>query len=132
MKADLLDSSAWIECLDDGLNTKHFAPILRKMPRVIVPTVVVAEVRKVVIRQRSRQEADNVTVALCTGILVPLDESIAIAAADLSTKHKLPLADSIIYATALANNALLWTQDDHFKGLPQVRYFPKIKPASKD
>jgi predicted nucleic acid-binding protein len=39
--------------------------------------------------------------------------------------HKLPMADSIILATARANDAILWTQDEHFKGLPHVKYVEK-------
>ena len=63
-----------------------------------------------------------------SGIVIGIDEEIAVAAADLFIKHKLPLADSLIYAITLAHKATLWTQDADFKGLPHVRYFPKIKP----
>jgi len=64
---------------------------------------------------------------MLSGILVPINEDIAVSAADLFIKHKLPLADSLIYAVTLAHKATLWTQDDDFEGLPHVKYFPKIK-----
>jgi len=127
MKPNILDSSAWIECLDDGPNTPHFRPILLKLPELLIPTIVITEVRKVALKQRSTSKADEVTQAMCSGIVVPIDEAIAISAADLFIKHQLPLADSLIYAVTLAHNATLWTQDKDFEGLPNVRYFPKIR-----
>lgn len=127
MKPDILDSSAWCECLDQGPNTKHFRPILLKLPELIVPTVVITEVRKIALQKRGQAKADEVTLSMRSGIVVGIDEEIAVAAADLFIKHKLPLADSLIYAITLAHKATLWTQDDDFEGLPHVRYFPKVK-----
>lgn len=127
MKHDILDSSAWCECLDEGPNTHHFRPILLKLPDLIVPSIVITEVRKVALKKRGTAKADEVTLSMRSGIVVGIDEEIAVAAADLFIKHKLPLADSLIYAITLARNATLWTQDDDFEGLPNVRYFPKIK-----
>ena len=127
MKFNILDSSAWIECLDDGPNTPKFRPLLLKLPELLIPAIVITEVRKVVLKQRTRQAADEVTHAMRSGIVIPIDAEIASRAADLFIEHQLPLADSLIYATALIHKATLWTQDDDFKSLPQVRYFPKTK-----
>jgi len=127
MPSHILDSSAWLECLDEGPNTRHFAPILRRLPDLIIPSIVVTEVRKVVLNQRTPDEAEAVTDSMLSGSIISLDAIIATLAADLFVKHKLPLADSIIYATALLQKATLWTQDEHFKGISGVKYFPKIK-----
>jgi toxin FitB len=127
-RTDILDSSAIIEILNDGPNTKHFGPIIKKHPDLLVPAIIITEVRKVILRQRSREQAEAITRSLLAAHVVPIDESIAISAADLAVKHNLPLADSLIYATALAHKATLWTQDDDFKDLPHVRYFAKKKP----
>lgn len=129
MQPDILDSSAWLECLEDGPNTVHFGPILLKLPDLIVPTVVITEVRKVALKQRPPEKAEEVTRAMLSGVLVHIDEDIAVSAADLFIRHKLPLADSLIYAVTLAHKAILWTQDIDFEGLPNVRYFPKIKKS---
>jgi predicted nucleic acid-binding protein len=59
------------------------------------------------------------------GNVVLLDPSLAVDASRLSIKHKLPMADAIIYATTLAHAAEVWTTDGHFKGMPSVRYFEK-------
>jgi len=127
MHHHILDSSAWLECLENGPNTVHFGPILLKLPDLIVPSVVITEVRKVALKQRPPEKAEEVTRAMLSGILIHIDEDIAVSAADLFIKHKLPLADSLIYAVTLAHNATLWTQDADFKDLPHVKYFPKIK-----
>lgn len=129
MQPDILDSSAWLECLEDGPNTVHFGPILLKLSDLIVPTLVITEVRKVALKQRPPEKAEEVTRAMLSGVLVHIDEDIAVSAADLFIKHKLPLADSLIYAVTLAHKATLWTQDVDFDGLPNVRYFPKIKKS---
>lgn len=128
MELHILDSSAWLECLEAGPNLRHFGPILQKLPDLIIPSVVLTEVRKVALSQRSLKEAETVTDSMCSGIIVPADKTISILAADLFLKHKLALADSIIYATSLNQNATLWTQDADFKGFPNVKYFPKKKP----
>ena len=127
MSLDILDSSAIIEVLSDGPNTKHFEPIIKKHPDLLVPAIILTEVRKVILRQRTREQAEAITRSLLAAQVVPIDKTIAIAAADLAIKHDLPLADSLIYATALAHKATLWTQDEDFKGLPHVRYFKKEK-----
>lgn len=127
MKPNVLDSSAWLECLDDGPNTEHFSPILSKLPELIVPSIVITEVRKVILAQRSTDAADTVTDTMLSAVVIEIDSTIATHAADLFMKYKLPLADSIIYAVTLAQRATLWTQDSHFSGLPHVKYFPKVK-----
>ena len=127
MSAHVLDSSGWIECLDGGPNTPHFAPVLRRLPGLIIPAIVLTEVRKVVLKQRTREQADDITRTMRTGEIVSIDEDIALAAADFFVQFKLPLADSLIYAVSRAHHAILWTQDEHFKDLPHVKYFPKRK-----
>ena len=127
MPLHCLDSSAWIECLDQGPNTQHFAPILKQLPDLLVPSVVIVEVRKVILRQRSRSEADQVTDSMQSCQVIDLSPVLAALAADWSVEHKLSLADAIIYASISKINSTLWTQDQHFEGLPNVRYFPKIK-----
>ena len=54
--------------------------------------------------------------------LTPATEDVALSAALISVKRKLPMADSLIFATAQAHGAVLWTQDDDFEGLPGVNY----------
>jgi predicted nucleic acid-binding protein len=118
-----------LECLDAGPNTRHFETIIQKHPDILVPSVIITEIRKVVLRERGEAQAETVTRSLLGARVIAIDEDIAVSAADLAMKHKLPLADSLIYAITLAHKATLWTQNDDFKGLPHVKYFPKINNA---
>jgi len=59
--------------------------------------------------------------------VVPLDVPLSIRAANIGRAYQLPMADSIIYATVMQHDAVLWTADKHFDGLPKVRYFDQTQ-----
>ncbi len=122
----VVDSSGWVEYLTAGPNADAFAAEIERADELIVPTIVLIEVRRWLLVHDRRADADEVTTLMSRGIVTPLDARIAKSAADLGIAHRLPLADSIIYATAQALDAMLWTQDRDFEGLPGVRYFPKL------
>jgi predicted nucleic acid-binding protein len=96
------------------------------------PTLSILEVCKWVLRERGEGDALQAAALMQQGHVVALDPALAISAAKLGMDHKLPLADSVIFATARAYNADLWTQDAHFEGLPGVRYRakPLVPPPS--
>lgn len=71
--------------------------------------------------------ARKIVEAMQQGSVIEVNAEIAIQAAELSLRTKLPMADSLIYTTAVLSHAALWTQDEHFKGLPSVRYFSKVR-----
>ncbi len=121
----VVDSSAWLEYLAAGPNAPHFREPLKQTDRLVVPTITLFEVFKVVCRQRGEDAAIQAVALMKQGREIPLDEGLALQAAQLSLEHKLPMADSIILATARAHQAELWTQDDDFEGLPGVHYFPR-------
>ena len=85
------------------------------------------EVSKYVTREAGEADAQEVLAFIRNYPVIAVTEDLALHAADLSAIHQLAMADALIYATALANNATLWTQDVDFKDLPDVLYFPKIK-----
>ena len=127
MSLHCLDSSGWIEILHNGPNAREFLVVLAKPSSVIVSTISLYEVWKYTVLHADKLRADQIADLMRQSSVYPVGPEIAIHAAALSTKNKLPMADSIIYATSLANQATLWTQDSHFEGLPHVRYFPKNK-----
>ena len=90
-----------------------------------MPSVTLTEVFRNVFRQRDEEVALAVIAHMQQGKVVPLDSELAIDAATYSLAHKLPLADSVIYATARKFDATLWTQDIDFKALKKVRYYSK-------
>ena len=116
----VLDSSGWLEYLTADDKQDLFAPYLESEQPLLIPTVVLYEVRKALLLRQDKTAADAFySVALKHAIIV-LDEDIAVLSADLSLLHKLSMADAIIYATARRHKAQLVTSDAHFAGLPDV------------
>ena len=122
---NVVDSSGWLEYLADGPNAGFFAGALQDTDRLIVPTISVLEVFKCVLRQRGEDAALQAAAAMQQGELADLTLRVALEAARLGHNLKLPLADSVMLATARLNQAVLWTQDADFKGLEGVRYVAK-------
>jgi predicted nucleic acid-binding protein len=122
---NIVDSSGWLAYFADEPNAKHFISPLSDAASLIVPTVTIFEVFKVVLRESNENDALQAAIAMQKGTVVDLTASLAIAASKLSLEHNLPMADSIILATAREFNAILWTQDSDFQKMTGVRYFPK-------
>lgn len=122
---NVVDSSAWLAYFADEPNAQHFASAIEAPDSLIVPSITLLEVFKKVAKQRGEGVALQYVAVMQQGRVVSLDAALALLAATLGTRHKLPLADSIIYATAQQGDALLWTQDADFEGLDGVRFFAK-------
>ena len=127
MNAASLDSSAWIEITHNGPNAAAFLEPLAEPASLIVSAITLYEVWKYATLHGDELRANKILEFMQQGVVIPPDSGIAIHAARLSITHKFAMADSLIYATAIAHNATLWTQDDDFKDLPHVRYFPKSR-----
>ena len=124
---NLIDSSAWLEYFAGGTQAQRVTAAIENVGRLLVPTIVLLEVTRRVMQQRDEDAALQVAAVLHQGQIVPLDSGIALSAARFGVVHKLPLADSIIFATAKQFDATIWTFDADFKDLPGVKYFPKSK-----
>ncbi len=116
----LVDSSGWLEYITEDTKADLFAPYLQAEDPVLVPSIVLYEVRKILLMRRSKSEADLFLSQALRNQIVNFDDVLAIAAAEVSLTHQLPIADAIIYATAQAHEAQLVTSDLHFGGLPCV------------
>ncbi len=119
---NVVDSSGWLEYFADGPAAGFFAPAIEKPDDLVVPTLSLYEVFKRILQQRDESAALNAVALMQQGRIVELSAPLALSAAALGVQLKLPLADSVIYATARAHEATLWTQDADFEGLPHVRY----------
>jgi predicted nucleic acid-binding protein len=124
---NLVDSSAWLEYFGAGPQAGKFAQVIEAVDAVLVPTIVLLEVCRRVMQQRGEDEALQAAALLHQGQVVDLDSGLALSAAQLGIAHKLPLADSIILATAKQFDATIWTMDADFKGIPNVRYIANLK-----
>lgn len=122
---NIVDSSGWLAYFADEPNAKHFLNPLKDTASLVVPTITVYEVFKVALRESSENEALQVTAAMQKGTVIDLTVQLAIAASKLSIENGLPMADSIILATAKGFDATIWTQDADFKNMAGVKYFPK-------
>jgi predicted nucleic acid-binding protein len=122
---NVVDSSGWLEYFAGGPGAAFFAPAVEDRARLIVPAISIFEVVKRVLSQSGEAEAAEVVGAMHEGVVVDLDTDLAIRAAKLSVETKLPMADSIILATAQAYGATLWTQDADFAAIPGVKYRSK-------
>ncbi len=122
---NVVDSSAWLEYLAKSENGARFAPVIQNSPDLIVPTITIYEVFRQVAVQRDEEEALKAIGLMATGQVVDLPQQIAMLGAIISIEHVLPMADSLILATARTYAATLWTQDEHFKGLADVEYVKK-------
>ena len=121
----VVDSSGWIEYFEDGPNAAAFAPAVEDIEHLIVPTLVVTEVSRWLRVHGRSALVDELLAVMARGNVVDLDLPTASLAGELGIRHRLPLADSIIYATGQVAGLEVWTQDRDFEGLPGVRYVPK-------
>lgn len=117
----VVDTSGWLEYLAATDRADLFAEAIGDTENLIVPVVSIYEVFKKTLRDRSEELAVKAVGAMLHGRVVEIDLTLALEAAKL----KLPMADSIIYATARRYDATLWTQDLDFRDLPGVKFFPK-------
>ena len=119
---NVVDSCAWLEYFAAGPNVTFFGRAIEATGELVVPTLSLYEVFKRILQQRTEGDALVAVALMQQGTVVELDARIALNAARISVDLKLPMADSVMLATARAFGATLWTQDEHFEGLPGVQY----------
>lgn len=116
----LIDSSGWIEFFTNGTLADEYSRYAKDLSVIITPTIVLYEVYKKIKRERTEEEALTAVALINMTSVIPLTESVALFAADLSIKYSLPMADAIVYATALESDCRVVTSDAHFAGLEGV------------
>ncbi|MFO8113655.1 MAG: type II toxin-antitoxin system VapC family toxin [Desulfosalsimonadaceae bacterium] len=122
---NIVDSSGWLEYFSGGPNADLFSEPLEDFSQLIVPTISIYEVFKVIRRESTENKGLLAVSAMQKGKVVDLTTSIAMNASKISLQYTLPMADSIILSTAQRYNCIVWTQEQDFKDLPEVKYFPK-------
>ena len=122
---NVLDSSAWIEILKDGPFADQLQTIAENVHQLLVPALVLHEVVRYALRNHGRRVADEIALSMQRSLVVPVTASLAQQSAILGVRHNLPLADSIVYATAQAHSAILYTLDQDFEKLPKVKFLKR-------
>ena len=119
---NLVDTSGWLAYFFDDANASYFADPIENTGELLVSTVCLYEVFKKINLVAGEAQALQAIAQMRRGKVVDLSEDIALSAAFVSIRYKLPMADSMIYATAKAHRATVWTQDADFKDLPNVNF----------
>jgi predicted nucleic acid-binding protein len=122
---NIVDSSGWLEYFAEGENAGFFAPAIEDTGNLIVPVISIYEVFKRLLQSRGIDVAEIRIADLFKGEQVDLTAPLALSAAQISVEYKLPMADSLILATARLYDATLWTQDEHFRDIPGVKFIAK-------
>ncbi|MDB5868852.1 MAG: twitching motility protein PilT [Polaromonas sp.] len=117
----VLDSSCWLEYFSNSPRAERYAEVIGNTAALIVPIITIYEVYKVALREFGLAPANQAVALMREGQVVDINLNLALNAA----ANGLPMADSLIYATAQTRGAILWTQDAHFKALPGVKFFAK-------
>jgi predicted nucleic acid-binding protein len=122
---NLVDSSGWIEYLQDTSRADLFADAIEDRNTLLVPTIALFEVHKVLSRRLPAELVERCLNVMRLGRVLDFTDARAIAAAQIAARHQLAMADAAMYSMAQEFGATFWTQDADYQGLVGVNYFPK-------
>ena len=122
---NVVDSSGWIEFFTAGTNGLVFKAVIEQRDKLLVPTINIFEVHKVLSRKLPAGAVQSCLDVMRQGRVLDLTDKRAVAVADIASKHKLAMADAVIYSMAREFDGTLWTQDVDYNGLVGVRYLEK-------
>lgn len=126
---NIVDTSGWLEYFADSPLAENYATAIENIDELLVPSIVLYEVFKKITLAYDENKAFQAIAQLKQGQVLDVNEAVALYAGKISIEKQLPMADALIYATAILHNATILTQDAHFEGLPQVKYFVKTLPG---
>lgn len=122
---NVVDSSGWLEYFAGTTRAKLFSEAIENIDELVVPVISIYEVFKKMLNEQGETAALKAISYMRLGTVVDLISELAPAAVLLHKQYKLPMADSLILATAQFANATVWTQDADFENIPGVKYFRK-------
>jgi PIN domain nuclease of toxin-antitoxin system len=122
---NIVDSSLWVEYFLGNDIDQSVIDTIRDTGNLYISVISLFEIYKKFLTIGSSEKADTAVAIMQNANVISINPQLAILAAQLSRQHKLPMADSIIYATAVLYDAELYTQDKHFENLERVHFFSK-------
>lgn len=122
---NVVDSSGWIEYLQDTPRADLFAAPIEDRNHLLVPTISLFEVHRVLSRSLNADLVNRCLDVMRLGRVLDFTDARAVAAAQIAARHKLAMADAAMYAMACEFGATFWTQDVDYQGMPEVRFFAK-------
>ncbi len=122
---NLVDSSGWIEYLQDTPRADLFADAIEDRHSLLVPTIALFEVHKVLSRRLPADLIERCLNVMRLGRVLDFTDARAVSASQIAVRHQLAMADAAMYSMAQEFGATFWTQDADYQGLVGVRYSPK-------
>lgn len=122
---NVVDSSGWVEYLQNTSRADLFAEAIEQRDRLLVPVIALYEVHKILSRKMPAAVVTSALNVMRLGRVLEITDRRAIAAAEAASLHGLAMADAVMYAMAQEFKATFWTQDVDYQGLPGVNYFAK-------
>ena len=115
----LIDTSALLTFIEDEPGSDRVEKVL-KDAAILLPWPVLMETYYIILQEKGRAEADRryaLIRQLQVNILWAMDEPILLTAALLKAEHHVSLADAVVAAFAIRNNAVLIHKDPEFEAL---------------
>jgi len=122
---NIVDSSLWIEYFLENDIDQTVIDVIKDTDNLYIPVISLYEVYKKFLSIGDIEKANIAVTIMQNAAVIGINPQLAVLAAQLGKQHKLPMADSIIYATSVLWDADLYTQDKHFENLERVHYFLK-------
>jgi predicted nucleic acid-binding protein len=96
----ILDSSGWLEYLTADTKADLFAPYFEGHRPILVPAIVLDEVRKVLLRRQTKDVTDTFMSQVLRRTIIAIDEEITLSAAAISIQYRFAMGDALLYATS--------------------------------
>ena len=122
----IVDSCGWLEWFTDGRLAGEYQEYLADQDNLLVPAIILYEVYKILKREVGEEKALLAAGYMKNSPVIPLDENIALAAADIALQENLAMADAIIVAVSRFHNCTIISSDVDLKDQANVKYIPKI------
>ncbi len=121
----IVDSCGWLEWFTDGILADKYKEHLADTENILMPAIILYEVYKILKREVGEEKALLAAGYMKNSQVIPLDDTLALAAADIALYEKLAMADAIIVVTSRAHNCKIISSDVDLKGQVNVDYIPK-------
>ncbi len=122
----IVDSCGWLEWFTDGILADNYKEYLADTDNILIPSIIIYEVYKVLKREVGEEKALLAAAYMKKATVIALDDTLALAAADVSLRENLAMADAIIVATARTRNCGIVSSDADLQPLDNVKYIRKM------
>ena len=121
----IVDSCGWLEWFTDGKLANSYEKYLVDQDNILMPAIILYEVYKILKREVGEEKTLLAAGYMKNSTIIPLDDTLALAAADVALREGLAMADAMIVAAARSNNCKIITSDVDLKDQTRVTYIPK-------